>query len=66
MYRLLLIIQDQSGVRIEVLQRLRQRLQCLDSVLQFHSGTSKAAVLMPQAVLFTATASTRAYIRGRL
>ena len=32
MYRLLLIIQDQSGFRIEVLQRLCQRLQCLDSV----------------------------------
>ena len=32
MYRLLLIIQDQSGFRIEVLQRLSQRLQCLDSV----------------------------------
>ena len=32
MYRLLLIIQDQSGFRIEVPQRLCQRLQCLDSV----------------------------------
>ena len=32
MYRLLLIIQDQSGFRVEVLQRLCQRLQCLDSV----------------------------------
>ena len=32
MYRLLLIIQNQSGFRIEVLQRLCQRLQCLDSV----------------------------------
>ena len=32
MYRLLLIIQDQSGFGIEVLQRLCQRLQCLDSV----------------------------------
>ena len=32
MYRSLLIIHDQSGFRIEVLQRLCQRLQCLDSV----------------------------------
>ena len=32
MYRLLLIIQDQSGFRVEVLQRLCQRLQRLDSV----------------------------------
>ena len=32
MYRLRLIIQDRSGFRIEVLQRLCQRLQCLDSV----------------------------------
>ena len=32
MYRLLLIIQDQSAFRVEVLQRLCQRLQCLDSV----------------------------------
>ena len=32
MYRLLPNIQDQSGFRIEVLQELCQRLQCLDSV----------------------------------
>ena len=32
MYRLVLIIQDQSGFRVEVLQRLCQRLQCLNSV----------------------------------
>ena len=32
MYRWLLIIQDQSGFGLEVLQRLWQRLQCLDSV----------------------------------
>ena len=32
MYGLLLIIQDRSGFRIEVLQRLCQRLPCLDSV----------------------------------
>ena len=34
MYRLLLITQEQSGFRIEVLQRLCQRLQCLVSVRQ--------------------------------
>ena len=32
MYRLLLIIQDQSGFRVEVLQRLCQHLLCRDSV----------------------------------
>ena len=32
MYRLLLIIQDQSEFSVEVLQRVCQRLQCLDSV----------------------------------
>ena len=70
-YKLLLIIWPESGFRIQVLQRLCQRLQCLDSVRplaaymfqsRYSAYLTSVPVHFPQAVLFTATASTRAYI----